>query len=47
MIYFKRFKYAFEMTFKTYVKSNKNLFEKGNTPKDYLELFIEFFKCCE
>ena len=47
MIYFKRLKYATEMTFKTYMKSDKNLFRKGNTPKDYLELFIEFFKCYE
>ncbi len=44
MIYFKRLNYAMEMTIKTYLKSSRDLFEKGNTPKDYLELFIEFYK---
>ena len=44
MIYFGRIKYAIEMTFKTYMKSSRDLFEKGNTPKDYLELFVEFYK---
>lgn len=44
MVYLRKIKYAAEMTYKTYMKSSKDLFEKGNTPKDYLELFIEFFK---
>ena len=44
MLYIKRIKYAIEMTFKTYMKSDKDLFKKGNTPKDYFELFVEFYK---
>lgn len=47
MIYFRKLKYATEMTFKTYMKSDKDLSRKGNQLKDYLELFIELFKCCE
>ena len=47
MVYLRRFTYAAEMTFKTLMKSDKDLFKKGNTPKDYLELFIEFYKSCE
>lgn len=44
MLYIRKIKYATEMVFKTYMKSNKDLFKKGNTPKDYLELFIFFYK---
>ena len=44
MLYIRKIKYATEMTFKTYMKSDKNLFKKGNTLKDYLELFIFFYK---
>ncbi len=47
MIYLRRIYYAAEMTIKTYLKSSRNLFEKGNKPKDYLELFIEFYKSHE
>jgi len=47
MIYFRRLRYATEMTIKVFMKSDKDLFKKGNTPKDYLELFIEFYKNCE
>ncbi len=47
MIYLRRFTYAAEMTFKTYMQSSRNLFDRGNTPKDYLELFIDFYKNCE
>jgi hypothetical protein len=47
VIYFRRFHYAIEMTIKTYMNSDKDLFKKGNTPKDYLELFIEFYKQSE
>ena len=47
MIFFRRIRYATEMTIKTYMQSDKDLFKKGNTPKDYLELFIEFYKNCE
>ena len=43
MIFFRRIRYATEMTIKTYMQSDKDLFKKGNTPKDYLELFIEFY----
>ena len=44
MVHLRRLKYAIEMTFKTYMQSDKDLFKKGNTPKDYLKLFIFFFK---
>ena len=44
MNYLRRIKYAAQMTFKTYMKSDKDLFKKGNTPKDYLELFLELMK---
>lgn len=44
MLYIRKIKYATEMTLKTYMKSDKDLFKKGNTPKDYLELFIFFYK---
>ena len=44
MLYIRKIKYATEMTFKTYMKSDKDLFKKGNTPKDYLKLFIFFYK---
>lgn len=44
MEFLRKLKYATQMTFKTYMKSSKDLFEKGNTPKDYLELFIELMK---
>lgn len=47
MISFRRIRYATEMTIKTYMESDKDLFKKGNTPKDYLELFIKFYKNCE
>ena len=47
MIHLRRFTYAAELTFRTFMKSDKDLFKKGNTPKDYLELFIEFYKSCE
>ena len=47
MVYLRKFTYAAEMTFKVFIKSDKDLFKKGNTPKDYLELFIEFYKKCE
>lgn len=40
----KKVKFAVIMTFKTYMKSDKDLFRKGNTPKDYLDLFIELMK---
>lgn len=38
------FKKAFELTFKAYMKSDKNIFKEGNTIKDYYELFMEFYK---
>lgn len=44
MNYLRRIKYAAKMTFKAYMKSDKDLFKKGNTPKDYLELFLELMK---
>lgn len=44
MYRFKKVKYAIEMTIKTYMKSDKNLFKKGNQSKDYLELLIFFYK---
>lgn len=44
MVHLKRLKYATEMTIKTYMKSDKNLFKKGNRPKDYFELLIFFYK---
>lgn len=44
MSYLRRIKYAAQMTFKAYMKSDKDLFKKGNTPKDYLELFLELMK---
>ena len=44
MIHLRRLNHAAEMTFKTYMKGDKDLFKKGNTPKDYLELFIFFYK---
>ena len=44
MLYIRKIKYATEITFKTYMKSDKDLFKKGNTPKDYLKLFIFFYK---
>ncbi len=44
MEYIKKLKHAFKMTFKAYMQSDKDLFKKGNTPKDYLELFIELMK---
>ena len=44
MNYLRRIKYAAQMTFKAYMKSDKDLFKKGNTPKDYLELFLELMK---
>ena len=44
MLYIRKIKYATEMTLKTDMKSDKDLFKKGNTPKDYLELFIFFYK---
>lgn len=44
MVYLRRIKYAVQMTFKAYMKSDKDLFKKGNTPKDYLELFLELMK---
>ena len=47
MIYLRKFKYAAEMTFKTYRMSSKNKSKRNNNPKDYLELFIELFKCYE
>lgn len=47
MISFRRIRYATKMTIKTYMESDKDLFKKGNTPKDYLELFIKFYKNCE
>jgi hypothetical protein len=47
MVYLRRLRFAAKMTFKTYMKSDKDLFKKGNTPKDYLELFIEFYKQSE
>lgn len=47
MVYLRKLRFAAEMTFKTYMKSDKDLFKKGNTPKDYLELFINFYKQSE
>lgn len=47
MIYFRKFKYATEMTVKALIKNRKNLFQKGNTPKDYFELFLLFYKYSE
>ena len=47
MVYLRKLRFAVEMTFKTYMESDKDLFKKGNTPKDYLELFIEFYKQSE
>ena len=44
MVYLRKLRFAVEMTFKTYMKSDKDLFKKGNTPKDYLELFLELMK---
>lgn len=41
---FYSFKKALELTFKTYMKSDRNIFKEGNTIKDYYALFIEFYK---
>lgn len=45
MIYFRKLKYAAEMTYKAYI-NDKHL-RKNHQLKEYLELFIELFKCCE
>lgn len=47
MVYLRKFKFAVKMTFRVYMKSSRDLFEKGNTLKDYYELFKEFYKNCE
>ena len=44
MLYLRKFKYATTMTVKTFMKSDKDLTKKGNKPKDYLELFLFFYK---
>ena len=44
MFYLRKLKYATTMTVKTFMKSDKNLTKKGNKPKDYMELFLFFYK---
>ncbi len=43
MVYLRKIKYATEMTFKVFMQSDKDIFKKGNTLKDYFELFMEFY----